>query len=149
LHEFPGHNPREHFPKWKLTFPFFPKWQDTGQLEHFGNMEAPPSGGAKEVIYHDTVTTRYQKSMYHGIKVQAWDAYIWICLWMRKGCTCSSCSSHCRYQIKIPKTLFNSNRGHIAIQKWSHIFILTSFRQIGTVHWPRRLQPWLDCFWVN
>jgi len=26
LHEFPGHNPREHFPKWKLTFPFFPKW---------------------------------------------------------------------------------------------------------------------------
>ena len=88
--------------------------------------------------------------MYHGIKVQAWDAYIWICLWMmRKGCTCSSCSTHCRYQIKIPKALFNSNRGHIAIQKWSHIFILTSFRQIGTVHWPRRLQPWLDCFWVN
>jgi hypothetical protein len=50
------------------------------QLEHFGNMEAPPSGGAKEVIYHDTCTTRYQKSMYHGMKVQAWDAYIWICL---------------------------------------------------------------------
>ena len=59
----------------------------------------------------------------------------------RKMAICSSCSTHCRYQIKIPKTLFNSNRGHIAIQKWSHIFILTSFRQIGTVHWPRRLQP--------
>jgi len=43
-------------------------------------------------------------------------------------------SKHCRYQIEIPKTVLCSDRGHIAIQKWSHIFIQTSLRQIRTVH---------------
>ena len=43
-------------------------------------------------------------------------------------------SKHCRYPIEIPKTVLCSNRGHIAIQKWSHIFIQTSLRQIRTVH---------------
>ncbi len=42
-------------------------------------------------------------------------------------------STYCRCQIKILKALFNSNRGHIAIQKWSQIFILTSFGQISTM----------------
>ena len=43
-------------------------------------------------------------------------------------------SKHCRYQIEIPKTVLCSDRGHITIQKWSHIFIQTSLRQIRTVH---------------
>jgi hypothetical protein len=73
----------------------FPSDKQTAELEHFGTSfffsprrrekwqlfqtkaswnvleVTPPSGGAKEVIYHDTCTTRYQKSIYHGIKVQA------------------------------------------------------------------------------
>ena len=43
-------------------------------------------------------------------------------------------STHCRYQIKNLKALFNCNRGPIPIQKWSQIFILTSFRQNCVVH---------------